>query len=104
MEDQPIVYGYGLAQAIDDGVLVECFPQRWAQLSGGKSIVVTARVAAELSQAALMEIWNGYVTWCQNDKSTLPEEEQLYATTINGHKVWVIEDGQALTILYPEDY
>ena len=35
---------------------------------------------------------------------TLPEEEQMFHTTMNGKKVWVIEDGAAFTLMYPEDY
>jgi hypothetical protein len=34
----------------------------------------------------------------------LPEEEQMFVTEIDGKNVWVIEDQQAITILYPEDY
>jgi len=34
----------------------------------------------------------------------LPEEEQLFVTTMNGNKIWLIEDGAAFTMMYPEDY
>jgi hypothetical protein len=33
---------YSLKQAIEDGVLVEIFKNRWGELSGGKPIVATA--------------------------------------------------------------
>ena len=35
---------------------------------------------------------------------TLPEEDQLFVTTIDGKNVWLLEDGAALTMIYPEDY
>jgi hypothetical protein len=35
---------------------------------------------------------------------TLPEEEQLFVTTMNGLNIWLIEDGHAHTMMYPEDY
>jgi len=35
---------------------------------------------------------------------TLPEEDQMFVTTMNGEKVWLIEDGDAFTMLYSEDY
>jgi len=35
---------------------------------------------------------------------TLPEADQLFSTTMDGEKVWLLEDGQAFTMLYPEDY
>ena len=98
-----IVVEYTLRQAIDDGVLVELFKHRWEQLSGGKPIVATAHILEELSLAALREIWNEYVDWQRKIAPTLPEEERLFSTKMNGEEVWVMEDGQAITILYPED-
>jgi hypothetical protein len=103
-EDTAVVIGYTLSQAIADGVLVEIFKHRWGQLSGGKPIVATAHLADEVSQAGLLEIWNEYVTWRRNVEPTLPEEDRLFTTRMNGKTVWVIEDGQAFTLLYPEDY
>jgi hypothetical protein len=34
----------------------------------------------------------------------LPEEERTFVTKMNLKKVWVIEDGAAFTMMYPEDY
>ncbi len=99
-----VIYAYTLQQAIDDGVLIEVFKNRWPELSGGKPIVATSHIMASLSLAAIQEIWNDYVVWCHETMPTLPEEEQLFLTTMNGEKVWVLEDGQAFTVLYPEDY
>lgn len=99
-----VIYEYTLHQAIEDGVLVELFKNRWQQLSSGKPIVVTSHLHAEVSLAGLMEIWNEYVEWRKCVCPTLPEEEQMFVTEMNGNKVWVIEDGQAFTLLYPEDY
>jgi hypothetical protein len=99
-----VIFSYTLEQAIADGELVEVFKNRWQQLSGGKPIVATAHLFNEVSLAALLEIWNEYVSWRKTVMPTLPEEEQMFATTMNGHKVWLIEDGQAFTLLYPEDY
>ena len=57
-----------------------------------------------MSEAALVDIWNDYVRWRREVEPTLPEDEKLFTTTVNGEKVWLIEDGQAFTILYPSDY
>ena len=99
-----VVSVYSLEQAIADGVLVELVKPRWKQLSGGKPIVATAHLFSEISLAGLMEIWNEYVEWRKNIMPTLPEEEQMFVTTMNGEKVWLIEDGDAFTMLYSEDY
>ena len=99
-----VVSVYSLQQAIVDGVLVEVFKNRWQQLSGGKPIVATAHLFNEVSLAALQEIWNEFVHWNTHSKSTLPEEEQMFVTSMNTEKIWLIEDGQAFTMLYPEDY
>jgi len=95
---------YSLEQAIEDGVLVEVFKDHWQELSQGKPIVATSHLFSQVSLAGLLEIWNEYVAWRKNVMPSLPEEDQLFATTMNGDKVWLLEDGAAFTMLYPEDY
>ncbi len=99
-----VISVYSLQQAIADGVLIEICKNRWGQLSGGKPIVVTSHLFGEISLAALLEIWNEYVDWKKRVEPTLPEEERLFATSMNDKKVWVIEGGEAYTFMYPEDY
>jgi len=103
-EDTNIVSVYSLEQAIKDGVLVEVFKPKWQQLTQGKPIVATAHLFNQVSLAGLLEIWNEYVAWRKNVMPTLPEEDQMFVTTMNGEKVWLIEDGDAFTMLYSEDY
>jgi hypothetical protein len=103
-KDTLVITTYTLTQAIADGVLVEIFKHRWGQLSGGKPIVATAHLFSEVSQSGLLEIWNEYVPWRRNVEPTLPEEDRLFKTGMNGKTVWVIEDGQAFTLMYTEDY
>jgi hypothetical protein len=99
-----VVYAYTLDQAIEDGVLVEVFKKAWHKLTNGKPVVATSHIYDEISLAGLMEIWNEFVAWRKRIMPTLPEEEQLFKTSMNDKTVWVLEDGQAVTILYPEDY
>lgn len=96
-----IISRYTLRQAIEDGILAEVFKNRWEQLSCGKPIVATAHIMDELSLAALQDIWNAYVDWAKQPES---DEVDTFVTQMDGRTVWVIEDGDALTILYPEDY
>ena len=104
MSNDTVIYEYTLQQAIEDGVLVEVFKNRWPELSSGKPIVATSHLYNDVSLAALLEIWNEYVLWRKNIMPTLPEAEQMFTTTMNGKKIWLIEDGQAFTMMYPEDY
>jgi hypothetical protein len=99
-----VVYSYSLDQAIEDGYLVEIFKKRWQNLSGGKPIVATRHIFEKISLAGIMEIWNEFVEWRKTVMPTLPEEDQLFHTEMNGKTVWVFEDAQAFTILYPQDY
>lgn len=99
-----VVITYTLHQAIADGVLVEIFKNRWGKLSGGKPMVATSHLFHEVSLAGLLEMWNAYALWRNTVMPALPEEEQLFHTSMHGKKVWVIEDSQAVTLLYPEDY
>jgi hypothetical protein len=104
MKDTNVIYAYTLRQAIEDGVLVEVFKNRWNKLSGGKPIVATSHLFEKVSLAGLMEIWNEFVEWRTKLLPTLPEDDQLFHTGMNGETVWVMEDGDAFTLLYPEDY
>ena len=103
-KDAPVISIYILKQAIDDGFLVEVFKNRWPELSNGKPIVATSHLFGEVSLAGLREIWNEFAEWKKNIMPTLPEEEQLFVTKMNGLKIWLMEDGQAYTMMYPEDY
>jgi hypothetical protein len=104
VEDANVISVYSLEQAIEDGNLVELFKHHWQELSDGKPIVATIHLFTQISAAGLFEIWNEYVAWRKNVMPTLPEEDQMFVTTMNGNKVWLIEDGAAFTMMYPEDY
>jgi len=95
---------YGWSYGATDGVLVEVFEHRWKNLTGGKPLVASAAIYGAFTLAALREIWHGYVRWRGNVMPTLPEEERLFTTLMNSRRVWVLEDGQAFTILFREDY
>jgi len=95
---------YPLERAIEDGVLVEVFKNRWQELSQGKPIVATRHLFSQVSLAGLLDIWNEYVEWRKNVMPTLPEADQMFVTTMDSEKVWLLEDGAAFTMLYPEDY
>jgi hypothetical protein len=99
-----VITEYSLKQAIEDGVLVEIFKKRWKELSGGKPIVATMNVFEQISAAALMDIWNGFVLWKKYVRRKLPEEKRLFSTEVNDMTVWVIEDAVCYTIMYPTDY
>ena len=103
-DDTEIIAKYTVQQAVDDGVLVEIFKKRWKELSGGKAIVATVHIYEEISLSGLLEIWNEFVTWRKSEMPALAEEDRHFVTTMNGEKVWVMEDSAAFTILYPEDY
>ena len=108
MDEESIISEYSLEQAIADGVLVEVFSYNLKdfveQYTNGKPVVATAHLFRQVSQSDVTDLWNKYVEWRRNVKELLPEEEQMFVTTMNGEKIWLIEDGQAFTMMYPEDY
>src|SRR6266487_6284604 len=87
VEEAIVIHEYSLEQAIEDGELVEVFKNRWQQLTGGKPIVATAHLFNEVSLAALREIWNEFAEWQKNIMPTLPEEDQMFVTSMNGNKI-----------------
>jgi len=95
---------YLLDQAIEDGVLVEVFKDMWETLSQGKPIVVTRRLFEDANQHLLFGVVTQFVRWKTTVMPTLPEEDRLYTDEVKRNKVWVIEDTQAITLMYPEEY
>jgi hypothetical protein len=103
-DDADVIAAYPLKHAIEDGLLVEIFKHRWPVLSGGKPIVATSHLFNEVSLAGLLEIWHAFVDWRKTVMPALPEQDRLFHTSMNDQTVWVIEDGAAFTLMYPEDY
>jgi hypothetical protein len=104
MNDSTVIYTYTLEQAIEGGVLVEIFKTSWTGLSSEKPIVATRAIYGAYSPAALQEIWNDYVQWRTQVMPSLPEDEQLFSTTMNSETVWVLEDDAGFTILFPDEH
>ncbi len=103
-EDRDIIAKYPLQQAVADGGLVEILKHRWLELSGGKPIVATEQLFSKVTFAGLMEVWNEVAKWKKEVEPTLAEEDRLFSTVVNSEIVWLIEDGAAFTLMYPDDY
>jgi hypothetical protein len=101
-EDVEIISKYPLSQALADGVLVKLCDIRFGIEI--KPLIATAHLLDEIERDQVMKVWDEYVTWRQNVMPKLPEEEQMFVTKVNNKKVWLIEDGAAFTVMYPEDY
>jgi hypothetical protein len=99
-----VISEYTLGDAIDDGLLVPVFQNRWQQLSFCKPIVATSSIHSQFSKAAIMEMWNAFVDWVKYEKADLKPEDRLFRTRMNGKEIWVIEDPQAYTLMFPSDY
>jgi hypothetical protein len=97
-----IISVYPLSQAIADGVLVKLCDIRFGIAI--KPLVATSNLLSEINREKIMEVWDEYVKWRQNIMPRLREEEQMFVTKVNNKKVWLIEDGAAFTVMYPEDY
>ena len=97
-EDTDIISRYTRQQAVDDGILVEVL--RW----NGIPVMATSHIRDEFGLGKLFGIWHKFCAWKDHVEPTLPEEGRLFRIKINGKKVWVMEDDDAFTMMYPEDY
>jgi hypothetical protein len=97
-EDMDIISRYSRQQAVDDGILVEVLRFH------GKPVMATTHIADEIGLTEVLAIWREFRYWDEAVKPALREEEQQFSTGANGKRVWVIEDGESYTIMYPEDY
>src|SRR3954447_6397944 len=97
-EDFPIISRYSLSQAIMDGILIRISTYQ------GKPVVATSHILEKISRADLLKIFAQFRQQDIYPHSELSEEEQLFTTKFAGRKVWVTEDSQSYTLMYPEDY
>lgn len=91
---------YTREQAVEDGELVEIFKSRWAQLTNGRSMAVTRSLFAAFSLAAFVEMWNEYVVAVGRGRV---ERGDYFQTKMNGEPIWIVEDGDGITFLRPEE-
>jgi len=97
-EDAEIISTYSRKQAVDDGLLIEVL--RW----NGYPVMATTHVSEELGMERLIKIWHKFLYWKNKEEELLPEEDRLFYIMVDDKKIWVIEDADAYTIMYPEDY
>jgi hypothetical protein len=97
-EDMDIISRYSRQQAVDDGILVEVLR------FNGKSVMATTHLVEKIGLDEVRAIWKEFRYWEMAVKPALRKEEQTFSTGANGKQVWVIEDGEAFTLMYPEDY
>ena len=101
-EDCEIVSVYTRQQAIEDGILIKVCDIRWGEIV--TPYIATTHIYEDIGFEGAMEIWNEFADWRTHTMPSFPEEDLLFYTGVNGKKVWTIEDGEAFTIMYPEDY
>ena len=94
-----VIFEYTLSEAIDDGVL---HPLGWVE---GKPLVGTAGTVEDLPIEERQRLFGEFLEWQKSVEPTLAEEDRMFvATASNNQKVWVIDDGAAITLLYPSEY
>lgn len=94
-----LIYTYSLGDALEDGVLQL---QGW---KGHQPLMATAGTAADLPFIERQALFEHFFTWQREVQPDLPEEDQLFSTEAsNGQRVWIIDDGAAITLLYPHEY
>ena len=99
-----IISVYSLEQAIEDGVLTKPFGSDVSGQVDNKPIVATSHLFNEVSYPELRKIWDKFIIWRKEVMPTLPEEDRMFSTLVNGEKVWVDETENQVTLMYPSDY
>ena len=98
-EQANVIFTYSLAEAIEDGVLCRL---GWAQ---GKPLIGTAAIVQDLPAQEREGLFQDFLRWQRETEPGLAEEDRMFvATASTGETVWVIDDGAAITLLYPSDY
>lgn len=94
-----IIVSYTLEQALADGVL---------HLVGSKNrqpLVITTGIMEDLTPPEVHQVFGQFFIWQLEIEPGLIEEERMFSYIAStGKRVWVIDDGAAITMLYPEEY
>lgn len=94
-----VIFSYSLDQAMEDGMLQL---EGWL---GHKLLVATQGTAADLPSAERREHFRTFLRWQRDVEPTLEEQDRMFvAKASNGRTIWVIDDGTAITLLYPSEY
>jgi hypothetical protein len=100
--DFEVISTYTQEQAIEDGILAKLCNIRWCGVI--RPYIATTHILSDIGFDGAMEIWKEFADWRITVMPSLPEEDQLFYTGVDGQKVWIIEDDSGYTIMYPEDY
>jgi hypothetical protein len=99
MTQSHVIVAYTLEEALGDGVL---HLMGWAK---GKPLVATNGTMHDLPNEERQGLFQRFLAWQKDVEPTLPEEDRMFVETAsNQQKVWIIEDGAAITLLYPVEY
>jgi hypothetical protein len=94
-----VIFEYPLDQAIADGVLCRL---GWVN---GKPLIGTAGIVEDVPNEERQRLFAEFFRWQKEIEPTLNDEDRMFeALASNGENVWVIDDGAAITLLYPSDY
>jgi hypothetical protein len=91
--EEEIIYVYSKAQAIEDGVLFD------AGLFGGRHILLTTHLVAELTKEELLKAL--ILGFRRVQRFTGPDMAEFM---VNGRRIWIDDSGADLTWMFPEDY
>lgn len=98
-QEANVISEYTLSEAIADGVL---YPLGRAN---SLPLIGTVGVVTDLEPEEREGLFKDYLVWERDVMPSLKEEDRMFgATASNGQRVWVINDGAAITLLYPSEY
>ena|SRR5579884_3816249 len=104
VEQAKVIFSYSWQEAVADGLLVRLWMDNLECLAG-KPVLATAGICHDLEPDEQRRLIEDYLVWHERVEPMLPEEERLFAATAStGEKVWVIDDGSVVTLLYPHEY
>ena len=94
-----VIHSYSLEEAVEDGLL------SLVGRVGSRSVVVTIGIRTELPVEEWWQVVERFLIWQRQVELTLPEAERLFTyRASNGQTIWVIDDGDAITMMYPDEY
>jgi hypothetical protein len=98
-----VISQYTVQDAEADGVLTRLWSDDEAAFD--KPVYATIGIMSDLESLERQKIMGAYRTWLKYLKDALPEEDRMFACeAVNGKRVWVLDDGVTIVMMYPHEY
>lgn len=75
------------------------------ELPPHKPVLVSAHLSQRLTAEELIKLFDSYLTWLEEVEPYCTKRNLVYSIPDStGEVIWIVDDGPAITLTYPQEY